>query len=288
MDAMLAEIVGAYAGETFSSARVCPICAGHSKVAHGAFNIDPDRPRRFDLRVCGQCKHGWIDPMPSQGLLSDLYSRGSPSVIGIGWAEAEGESTLTLPERFVVARDLGSQRSVGRYFELGVGKGGLYRKFLQNGWQCTGVEPGAWGRELPGIYPDIDLAPSSTGANVVVALDVLEHVADPVAMLKKIYRLAALSARFYCAMPNRQSARAIVQRSRWRMLLPLGHLHYWSRDSVVRAFSSAGFVIDELRKSDLWEPRPVRSLCAAAGAAVEHFGFGDQWIIMAHKVLRPA
>lgn len=85
-DAMLVEIAEAYGGETFSPARMCPICAGDSRVAHGAFNIHPDRPRRFDLRICGRCKHGWIDPMPSQGLLNYLYGRGSHSVIGVGWA----------------------------------------------------------------------------------------------------------------------------------------------------------------------------------------------------------
>lgn len=285
MDAALAEIAEGYGGDAFSPARTCPICAGDSNVAHGAVNIHPDRPRRFDLRVCGRCKHGWIDPMPSQGLLNHLYGRSSYSVIGVGWTEVEGE--LTLPGRLVAARELGSQRDDGRYFELGVGKGALYRQFLQKGWQCTGVEPGAWGRELAGIHADIDAVPPSTAANVIVALDVLEHVADPVAMLKKIHRLAAPAARLYCAMPNRQSARAILCRSRWRMLRPLGHINYWSRGSVVRAFSEAGFVIDQLRKSDLWEPRPIRSLRDAAGAALEYLGLGDQWIVMAHKIPRP-
>jgi SAM-dependent methyltransferase len=285
VDATLVEIAEAYGGEAFSPASACPICTGDSKVAHGAFNIHPDRPRRFDLRVCDGCKHGWIDPMPSQGLLNYLYGRGSYSVIGIDWAEAEGD--LTLPGRLVVARELASQRRAGRYFELGVGKGALYRKFLESGWQCTGVEPGAWGRELSGIHADIDAVPQSTAANVVVALDVLEHVADPVTMLKKIHRLAAPAARLYCAMPNRQSARALVCRSRWRMLRPLGHVNYWSRDSVVRAFAGAGFGIDDLRKSDLWEPRRIRSLRDAAGATLERLGLGDQWIVMAHRISRP-
>ena len=284
-DATLVEIAEGYGGEAFLPVRTCPICAGDSTVAHGAFNIHPDRPRRFDLRVCATCRHGWIDPMPSQGLLNHLYGRGSFSVIGVGWTEVDDD--LTLPGRLVAARELETQRCGGRYFELGVGKGALYRKFLQNGWHCTGVEPGAWGRELAGIHADIEAVPASTAADVIVALDVLEHVADPVGMLRKIYRLAAPAARFYCAMPNRESARAIVCRSRWRMLRPLGHVNYWSRDSVVRALSETGFAIDELRKSDLWEPRPIRTLRDAAGAAVERLRFGDQWIVVAHKALRP-
>lgn len=113
MDAMLVEIAEAYGGEAFSPARMCPVCAGDSKVGHSAFNIHPDRPRRFDLRVCCQFKHGWIDPMPSQGLLNHLYSRGSHSVIGVGWTEVQGE--LTLPEQTLGLPRPGARLARGRF-----------------------------------------------------------------------------------------------------------------------------------------------------------------------------
>jgi SAM-dependent methyltransferase len=286
METTLADIAEAYQGPAFSPASACPVCAGESRVAHRALNIHPNKPRRFDLRVCGQCRHGWIDPMPSQGLLNYLYNRGSYSVVGADWTEAD-EDHLTLPAKAVTARELGPGRAVGRFFEVGVGKGSLYRHFLRNGWLCSGVEPGPWGRGLPGVEPDIGAVPESATADVIAALDVLEHVADPIGMLRKIRRFAAPSARLYCAMPNRQSVRAILGRGRWRMMRPLGHVNYWSRDSVVRTVSQAGFSVEELRKTDLWELRRIRGVRDAVAAAIEHLGFGDQWIVVARASAQP-
>jgi hypothetical protein len=276
----LVELAEQYEGEAFSSAASCPICAGPSKVAHTAVNIHPEKPYSFDFRVCNRCGHGWIDPMPSQGLLTHLYRRGSHSVVGVGWAETEDES-LTVPERLVAERELSVRGGGGRYFELGVGKGRLYHRFLQAGWQCTGVEPGAWGRGLTGIYADLDSLPGQFVADVIVALDVLEHVADPKSTLRRLRALAARHTRLYCAMPNRQSLRARLDRERWRMLRPLGHVNYWSKKSLVRALNQSGLAAAELHRTDLWKPRPIRKWRDVAAAAVEHLGLGDQWVAVA-------
>ena len=218
--------------------------------------------------------------MPSQGLLSHLYGLGSLSVIGEDWAQTR-EPELSLPGRIVAGRELQPGHKPCRYFELGVGKGILYSRFVESGWQCSGVEPGAWGRGLPDVYADFDSIPGSRVADVIVALDVLEHVADPIGTLRKLRAIAAPGARLYCATPNRQSLRAKLGRERWRMLRPLGHVNYWSKKSIVEAMSTTGFAVKELRASDLWEPRPIRSLRQAAAGAVERLGLGDQWIVMA-------
>jgi hypothetical protein len=157
----------------------------------------------------------------------------------------------------------------------------LYRLFGASGWACFGVEPGPWGRELTDVYPDFTEISPSRRADVIVALDVLEHVADPVGTLRQLRALAAPGARLYCATPNRQSLRARLGREQWRMLRPLGHVNYWSRRSIGEALSATGFTVKELRASDLWEPRPIRSLRQMAGGVVEHLGLGDQWIVVA-------
>jgi hypothetical protein len=118
-------------------------------------------------------------------------------------------------------------------------------------------------------------------ADVIVALDVLEHISDPIDTLRQLRRFAVPDARLYAAMPNRESPRAQIGRQSWRMLRPLGHVNYWSRGSVTKALDESGFVIEELRKTDLWDRRPIRSFRSAAKAALEHLGLGDQWIVIA-------
>jgi hypothetical protein len=201
-------------------------------------------------------------------------------VVDADWAQTR-EAALSLPGRIVAGRELLPGHKPCRYFELGVGKGLLYGRFVEAGWQCFGVEPGAWGRGLKNVHTDFDGISRSQVADVIVALDVLEHVADPIGTLRKLRGIAAPGARLYCATPNRQSLRAKLWRERWRMLRPLGHVNYWSRKSIVEAMSTTGFTVMELRASDLWEPRPIRSLRQMAAGAVERLGLGDQWIVMA-------
>jgi hypothetical protein len=131
------------------------------------------------------------------------------------------------------------------------------------------------------VYADFGEISPPPRADVIVALDVLEHVADPIGMLRQLRGIAAPGARLYCATPNRQSLRAKLWRERWRMLRPLGHVNYWSRKSITDAVNSTGFTVRDLRATDLWEPRSIRSLRDMAASAVERLGLGDQWIVMA-------
>jgi len=218
--------------------------------------------------------------MPSQGLLSFLYSKASPSVIGSEWSTVEAPP-LSRPARVVVETELGRSIPAKRYFELGIGKGELYKRFIAAGWHCSGVEPGSWGRAFLDVYRDMGDVPTSLQADVIVGLDVLEHLADPLAVLKQLRRLAAPGARLYCSVPNRQSFRARFFRTRWRMLRPLGHVNYWSRQSLTQAMQLAGFGIVKIYATDLWEPRRPKTARDLVLAAIERLGIGDQWIAIA-------
>jgi len=276
----LTDLAESYSKAAFTTVHACPICTGASRAPHPAFNINPEKSFRFDFRICSGCGHGWIDPMPTQGLLNHLYTHASHSVVGVGWSE-NIEPSLTVPEQLVCARELQNDSVGQRYFELGVGKGRLYGRFAGQGWHCQGVEPGKWGLKFAGVVDDFAALPQSFTADVIVALDVLEHITDPVDTLHRLRRLSAPHARLYAAMPNRESIRARLGRQHWRMLRPLGHVNYWSRRSVLMAFKKSGFLVDEIRKTDLWQPRPIRTMRSAAKAAIEHLGLGDQWVVVA-------
>jgi SAM-dependent methyltransferase len=216
--------------------------------------------------------------MPDQGLLDHLYARTSPSVIG-EW----GEATLTVPEQLMLQHE--SDRSPGRYFELGVGRGHLYSEFVRRGWACTGVDPGPWAQKFPNVMPDFNSIAENIRADLLVAFDVLEHVSDPVAMLRRLRELAAPGASLYCAMPNCRSLRARLQRERWRMVRPLAHVNYWSRHSIRAALRAAGFELSWLKASDLWRGPTIRTFGDVARFAIDRLGFGDQWIVKAFATL---
>jgi hypothetical protein len=213
--------------------------------------------------------------MPSQQLLNYLYSRGSLSVIG-EWGPAS-----SVPEEMCAEQELA--RVPMRYFELGVGRGTLYQRFLASGWQCTGVDPGAWASAYPNVFKDLSEVPSGTEADLLVAFDVLEHMSDPIAALRMLRKIAAPNARLYCAAPNRESLRAMYHRETWRMLRPLGHVNYFSRKSVKRAMQSAGFAVELLKATDLWQVRIPRNFSDLILDLIEVLSLGDQWIVIAER-----
>jgi hypothetical protein len=267
-----------YDGTAFSIQNACPICnSSSSAVLFQAINIHPAHPCQFDLRSCGNCKHAWIDPMPTQGLLSHLYERGSRSVIG-EW----GQSNLTMPERFCADQEL--KRAPGKYLELGVGQGHLYQLFLQRGWICTGVDPGDWSKPFPNVVPDISEVQKNLSANLVAAFDVLEHVADPISVLRSVRKLMAVGAKLYCAMPNALSFRATRHKAGWRMVRPLGHVNYYTRKSISLAMTAAGFNTQHIHATDLNELHIPRNFGQLKSAAVELLGIGDQLVVMAKAI----
>ena len=265
-----------YHGDAFGSQATCPLCDQGAVFVGRAKNIHPEHAVEFSLRRCTNCRHMWIDPLPTQSLLDFLYRQASNSVIGVGW-ESTNRACLTLPEQRILAAE--NTSAPGRYFELGVGKGLLFERFRSLGWDCLGVEPGDWGAGIPGVVRSLSEVPKGI-VDVIVAVDVLEHVSDPIGMLKILRSLAGPSTRLYAAFPNHQSFRFLIQKEKWRMVRPLGHVHYFSKRSAVTMFREAGFSIQSARANDLWELRSVRHPKSLIFGAVQAVGLGDQWLIV--------
>jgi len=117
----------------------------------------------------------------------------------------------------------------------------------------------------------------------MVVFDVLEHVSDPVSVLRSLHKLAASKARLYCAMPNRESLRTRRDREKWRMVRPLGHVNYYSKKSITLALKLAGFAVRYVRATDLNELRFPRRGQDIKPALIEMLGLGDQWIVIAQR-----
>jgi hypothetical protein len=265
-----------YRGEAFRRQAACPLCEQEAVFVGRATNIHPEYPVAFSLRRCKNCRHMWIDPRPTQPFLDYLYRKASNSVIGVGWDTTE-RPLLTLPELRVLASE--QTTTPGRYFELGVGKGLLLEQFRNLGWDCFGVEPGDWGADIPGVVRSLSEVPEGA-ADVIVAMDVLEHVSDPIGMLKALRSLAGPNTRLYASFPNHQSFRFLIQKEKWRMVRPLGHIHYFSRRSAVMMFREAGFSVLSARTNDSWSLRLVRHPKSLIFGAVQAVGLGDQWLVL--------
>lgn len=223
----------------------CPICKGESLLVDTVKTINSHSDITVQLRECVDCGHWWIDPMPKQKYLSELYAKGSEFVVPVGYT---GTCKCTEDLESAVARYTKScSKRDFNYLDVGSSAGGIIEAFKKKARICYGVEPGYWGKGNPNIVSDISDIPNDVKFDIISIQDVLEHVEDPVGMLRTARELANPDCIVHCGFPNKDALKARICKGKWGMILPFEHLHYFSYPSVVKMFEKAGWGLIELR-----------------------------------------
>ena len=191
----------------------------------------------------------------------------------------------------------GSFRST-RVLELGCASGALGAALEAAGARVTGVEPDpeaarrASSRLSRVIEAPVETAWDEIGSgwDAVVAADVLEHVEEPVEVLRELSARTAAAGVLVAALPNvvHASVLAGALQGRWDRTLEgvvaYGHRTYAGRAGWRRILAAGGW------RAERWEPlrllsataAPWRAALAAAGLDAEDLG-AYQWIVVAAK-----
>lgn len=137
-----------------------------------------------------------------------------------------------------------------RVLDVGCGRGDLGAELRRAGYHVTGVD-----RRPPPVeldrFVEADLGrglPLGTGErfDVVLLADVLEHMADPLRLLREVCNHLAPAGSILVSLPNtvHWSVRAQVLLGRFdytnKGLLDRGHLRLFTRASALRLFREAG------------------------------------------------
>lgn len=153
-----------------------------------------------------------------------------------------------------------------RVLDIGCAGGGLGRMLKRRGCRVAGVEldPAAGQAAghvldeiLVGDVGDLDLVKhfGRESFDVVVLGDVLEHVADPGAVLRKVRPLLAPSGSVVASIPNvaHGSVRLALLQGRFDYrplgLLDATHVRFFTRGSVYQLFREAGLVPVDVRRT---------------------------------------
>jgi 2-polyprenyl-3-methyl-5-hydroxy-6-metoxy-1,4-benzoquinol methylase len=116
------------------------------------------------------------------------------------------------------------------------------------GWRSRGVEPSKWAVELgrerfgvdlqQGTVEEIDDAEGS--ADVVVLLDVLEHLLNPLDGLRRLRRVLTPDGLLVLSTVNLSGLHARLRRNDWPWFIR-SHLHYFSPQTLSAMLRLAGF-----------------------------------------------
>jgi SAM-dependent methyltransferase len=136
----------------------------------------------------------------------------------------------------------------GRLLDIGFGNGAFLELAAEIGWSAEGIDfdpaavQAARSRGLEVRCAGVEELAGEPGAYDVITLShVLEHVYDPPALLRAVYRLLKPGGLFWLETPNLDSLGHARFGRNWRGLEPPRHLTLFCVDSIKLALAQAGF-----------------------------------------------
>jgi SAM-dependent methyltransferase len=155
-----------------------------------------------------------------------------------------------LRARFLLRRlwwDVPPWRGQGRYLDVGCGSGGSLGAQKALGWRVAGIEVDEAAAAKARRFTDevhvgdvlgARVAPGSF--DVVSAFHVLEHVPDPVALLRRMLDWLAPGGLVIVEVPNAGGLGASIFGRAWSGLELPRHLSHFTPESLTRAVAQAG------------------------------------------------
>lgn len=260
--------------------RECPICGhGERELVHAGltdvtFFIAKGS---WDMWRCHQCGSGYLDPRPDEASIGYAYGTYYTHEVaempssGNGWRARLGNgyrnwrfgtsarptclfgplAALLRPSlramyeqfyRYLPNPPRGSRRHL---LDFGCGDGSFLRLAQAAGWTCRGVE----------LDPVARAIATRNGADVrsslqdfrdeqfdaVTLCHVIEHVHDPVGLLRSIAGRMRSGAHLYIDTPNMLATGHRLYGRHWRGLEAPRHLSLMTRTSLTETLATAGF-----------------------------------------------
>lgn len=220
----------------------CPLCKG---VGLAELLLAPDRyhkrSEQYHLQRCKTCSCVWLSDPPQPEEMAFHY--GPDYYRGIATA---GEAPKRWSKQGVV---ISGYKQSGDILDIGCSSGGFLGTLKRGSWGLYGIEIAAemavraranTGAEV--FVGDALSAPFTPESfDVVTCFDVLEHVYDPLGLLRKAQEWLRPGGIFYTMLPNIDSWEARMLGSYWYGLELPRHLFHFSPSSLRAAMESVGF-----------------------------------------------
>lgn len=200
----------------------------------------------FQFVRCGRCALVYVDPQPREDAVqavyaSDGYSRIVERLVAASHdyrRERFGRERLDIVERFVAPG--------GSLLDVGCTTGFVLEEAERRGWEAHGVElnPFAAGeaearglRVRQGTLQEASFPEGSFDA--ITLFDVVEHVRDPVGLLREAHGLLRPSGIVVLYTPNWDCAERMLLGSECHFIWGSNHLAYFTVETLGRACTAA-------------------------------------------------
>jgi 2-polyprenyl-3-methyl-5-hydroxy-6-metoxy-1,4-benzoquinol methylase len=273
----------------------CPVCgANDDRTLHERVHVGPDAfgaemttdvySSYGRIARCRRCGMAYRSPRETDADVLSAYA-GLEDEDYLSERECRGMNALLSLK--VIKR----HATRGRLLEIGSSVG-FFLNAARLEFDCYGVEPSSWAAQIArerfglevhtGPFETYEAPPASF--DVVVMIDVLEHVLDPRALLARAASLLCPGGVCYLVTPDISSLSARLLRRYWWGLRP-AHLTYFAPPTLTRLLDESGLEVRELRSFGriftygYWlsrlsaYPAPVRGV---VGLAIRWAGWQDK------------
>lgn len=197
----------------------------------------------FDVAICPGCNTGWTTPVP--GNLDPYYPRTYRRY------NAWVARVLSVLYGWRVSRWCRLYPKPGAALEVGCGDGVMLHALRSRGWEVCGTERteamAATARDRYGIRMYVDPEGPQAGHDrfdLIILFQVLEHLSDPVAVLKRAAALLGDGGRIVVGVPNRASWQAAFGRGAWFHLDVPRHLVHFTPAALAATAAQAGLRVE--------------------------------------------
>lgn len=226
-------------------------------------------PGIWNFKRCptSSCGLIWLDPMPLEEDISQAYSsyythqQVPPQGFGKRQAEFLERILRKVYNLVLQASPIRLERErlglmyigtfpPGKILDVGCGNGNRLARLRMLGWSAYGQEvdskAAAEARRISGVpihVGRLEEAGFPDGAFDAVTMNhVIEHVHDPISLLRESRRVLRVGGTLVVITPNAESYGHNRFGAFWRGLEPPRHLHLFSQLSLLEAATKAGFV----------------------------------------------
>jgi SAM-dependent methyltransferase len=209
----------------------------------------------------------------------NIYNEGTYLGLNANWHQEDS------PYKAGLVGALLERLSAGTVLEVGCGAGEVINLLSQRlpsvrfrGYDISADAAAFWvGKESPNLsFSRGDLIETDEKADVVLCLDVFEHVEDYMGFLKK---LKSHGTHFIFNVPMDMCVMKLLTNGLKHARHEVGHLHYFNEWSAKATLEDCGYAIESARLSPAFlkvPPRNVRQVLAVVPRVAAHFLLGGR------------
>lgn len=208
----------------------------------------------FRIVRCENCGLAFVNPRLTTKAIDSLYNEayfhGEGFDTTVDYVEASKNSGPSEDAARALHRISSLYAPPTKILEIGPGLGMFMRLASSKGYDVQGLELSNFAVEQlcvqglkvkQGILPNQEIPNQSV--DVVVAIEVIEHLPDPIAFFQEVRRILRPGGLFYYQTGNGECEEAVRLGADWDYIMPEGHLYYFSPRLMRKYLQQAGFIV---------------------------------------------